>query len=186
MQIARIGATPATCGFTLEGMRTDPALSEALEACRSTWEPGGSPAAAGFDALLERWPDDPAALEAVGEAYDGAGDLERAVACYRAALSGLDGSRLRRCFLKLGDALRRDGRLEESVQALETGLDEFPGSRSLRTFLALAMQEQGRPDAALGLLLEVLVDPMPSPDLELFRPAVRERAKVLFERDRAA
>jgi tetratricopeptide (TPR) repeat protein len=165
---------------------TDPALADALERCHDTWEPGGSPAAAGFDALLERWPDDPVALEAVGDAYDAAGDTERAIACYRAALAGLDGTRLRRCFLRLGDALRRAGRLEESIAVLETGLDEFPGSRSLRTFLALALREQGRADAALGLLLEVLVDPMPSPDLELFRPAVRARARELLDRDRAA
>ena len=77
-------------------MRTDPALAEALETCQSTWEPGASPADAGFDALLERWPDDPVALEAVGDAYDGAGDTERAIACYRGALAGLDGTRLRR------------------------------------------------------------------------------------------
>lgn len=167
-------------------MRTDPALEEALEACQADWEPGASPSDAGFDALLARWPDDPNALEAVGEAYDEAGGTEKAIACYRAALNGLDGTRLRRCYLRLGDALRRTGRLDQSVEVLEDGLDEFPGSRSLRTFLALAMQEQGRQDAALGLLLEVLVDPMPSPDLELFRPAVRERAKQLFARDRAA
>ena len=167
-------------------MRTDPALAEALETCQSTWEPGSSPADAGFDALLERWPDDPVALEAVGDAYDGAGDTERAIACYRGALAGLDGTRLRRCYLRIGDALRRTGRLAESIAVLEDGLQEFPGSRSLRTFLALALQEQGRGDAALGLLLEVLVDPMPSPDLELFRPAVRERAQQLFARDRAA
>ena len=167
-------------------MRTDPALAEALESCQSEWEPGSSPADAGFDALLERWPDDPVAQKAVGEAYDEAGDTERAIACYRRALSGLMGSEHRRCYLLLGDALRRTGRLAEAVEVFEQGLDEFPGSRSLRTFLALALQEQGRPDAALGLLLEVLVDPMPSPDLEVFRPQVRERAKELFARDRAA
>jgi tetratricopeptide (TPR) repeat protein len=167
-------------------MRTDPALADALEACQADRDAGRSPAEAGFDALLARWPDHPGALEAVGEAYDEAGDTERAIACYRGALTGLDGTSLRRCYLRLGDALRRAGRLQEAVEVLETGLDEFPGSRSLRTFLALAMHDQGRADAALGLVLEVLVDPLPSPDLELFRPAVRARAKGLFARDRAA
>ena len=46
------------------------------------------------------------------------------------------------------------------------------------------MHEQGRADAALGLVLEVLVDPMPSPDLELYRAAVRQRAQQLVARDR--
>ncbi|GAA2753838.1 tetratricopeptide repeat protein [Amnibacterium kyonggiense] len=167
-------------------MSIEPALLDALEACHADREQGRSPAEAGFDALLERWPGHPGALEAVAEAYDEAGDLDRAIDGYRAALAGLDGTALRRCFLKLGDALRRAGRFQEAVEALETGLDEFPGSRSLRTFLALALHEQGRSDAALGLVLEVLVDPMPSPDLELFRAAVRHRAQGLFTRDRAA
>jgi tetratricopeptide (TPR) repeat protein len=167
-------------------MRTDPALAEALEACHADQDEGRSPAEAGFDALLARWPDNPEALEAVAEAYDAAGDVEKAVDCYRRALGGLDGTALRRCYLRLGDALRRIGRPQEAIDLLESGLDEFPGSRSLRTFLALALHEQGRGDAALGLVLEVLVDPMPSPDLELFRPDVRQRAKGLFARDRAA
>jgi tetratricopeptide (TPR) repeat protein len=165
-------------------MLTDPALVDALEACQDRRSAGRTPAEAGFDALLDRWPDHPTASEAVGEAYDEAGDLERAVACYRAALTGLEGTALRRCYLKLGDALRRLGRLDESVDVLRGGLDEFPGSRSLRTFLALAMHEQGRADAALGVVLEVLVDPMPSPDLELYRAAVRQRAQQLVARDR--
>lgn len=167
-------------------MITEPALAEALEACQADRDAGRSPAEAGFDALLERWPDHPGALEAVAEAYDDAGDMERAIGCYRGALAGLDGTALRRGYLKLGDALRRTGRLQEAADVLEAGLDEFPGSRSLRTFLALALHEQGRSDAAMGLVLEVLVDPMPSPDLELFRPAVRQRAKHLFAKDRAA
>jgi tetratricopeptide (TPR) repeat protein len=167
-------------------MITEPALAEALEACHADRDEGRSPAEAGFDALLERWPDHPGALEAAAEAYDEAGDTARAIAFYRKALDGLDGTALRRCYLRTGDALRREGRLQEAVDVLESGLDEFPGSRSLRTFMALALHEQGRSDAAMGLVLEVLVDPMPSPDLELFRPAVRQRAKGLFARDRAA
>lgn len=167
-------------------MITEPALAEALEACQADREEGRSPAEAGFDALLARWPDHPGALEAVAEAYDEAGDTERAIDCYRGALTGLQGTALRRCYLRLGDALRRVGRLQEAIDVLEVGLDEFPGSRSLRTFLALALHAQGRADAALGLVLEVLVDPMPSPDLELFRPMVRQRAKLLTAEDRAA
>jgi tetratricopeptide (TPR) repeat protein len=167
-------------------VRTDPALVEAIETCHDEWDPTRSPDTAGFDALLERWPDDPVALVAVGDAYDECGGTEKAISYYRAAMPGLDGTGLRRCTLRLGDALRRAGRLEESVEVLEAGLEEFPGSRSLRTFLALALHEQGRTEAALGLVLEVLVDPAPSPDLELFRPAVRARAEQLFARDRAA
>lgn len=167
-------------------MITEPALEAALEACQADREEGRSPADAGFDALLERWPDAPVALEAAGEAYDEVGDLGKAIACYRRALTGLDGTSLRRCYLRLGDALRRAGDAQGAIDTLEAGLDEFPGSRSLRTFLALALHEQGRPDAALGLVLEVLVDPMPSPDLELFRPTVKQRAKGLFAKDRAA
>lgn len=164
-------------------MMTDPALSEAIEACQADWDPA-APATAGFDALLERWPDDPAALVAVGEARDEVGETAAAIACYRRALGSLDGTELRRCFLRLGDALHRDGDLAGSVAVLENGLDEFPGSRSLRTFLALALHAQGRTDAALGLMLEVLVDPMPSPDLTMFAPAVRQRAEDLFAKDR--
>ena len=167
-------------------MRTDPALVEAIETCHEEWDPTRSPDTAGFDALLERWPDDPVALVAVGDAYDDCGGTAKAIACYRAATPGLDGTALRRCTLRLGDALRRSGDLEGSVAVLEAGLEEFPGSRSLRTFLALALHEQGRTQTALGLVLEVLVDPAPSPDLELFRPAVRARAEQLFARGRAA
>ncbi len=167
-------------------MINEPALAEALEACQADREEGRSPSEAGFDALLERWPDHPGAHEAVAEAYDDAGDTEKAIACYSKAITGLDGTALRRSFLRLGDALRRAGRLQEAIDVLERGLDEFPGSRSLRIFKALALHEQGRSDAAMGLVLEVLVDPMPSPDLELFRPAVRQRARGLAARDRAA
>jgi tetratricopeptide (TPR) repeat protein len=167
-------------------VRTDPALVEAIQACNEEWDPTRSPGTAGFDALLERWPGDPVALVAVGDAYDECGGTEKAIDHYRSALTGLDGTLLRRCILRLGDALRRAGRHAESVEVLEEGLQEFPGSRSLRTFLALALHEQGRTQAALGLVLEVLVDPSPSPDLELFRPAVRARAEQLFARDRAA
>lgn len=167
-------------------MTTDPALAEALEACHADHDEGRSPAESGFDALLVRWPDNPEALEAVAQVYDDAGDTEKAIDCYRRALAGLDGTALRRCYVRIGDALRRVGRAQEAIEVLESGLDEFPGSRSLRTFLALALHEAGRGDAALGLMLEVLVDPMPSPDLELFRPAVRQRAKGLFARDRTA
>jgi thioredoxin-like negative regulator of GroEL len=167
-------------------MITEPALADALEACQADREEGRSPTEAGFDALLARWPNHPGALEAVAEAYDEAGDTEHAIACYRRALTGLQGTALRRCYLRLGDALRRVDRLQEAIDVLETGLDEFPGSRSLRTFLALALHAQGHADGALGLVLEVLVDPMPSPDLELFRPTVRQRAKVLCAKDRAA
>lgn len=159
---------------------------EAIEACHAEWEQTRSPETAGFHALLERWPDHPDALVAVGDAHDESGDTAAAIDYYRAAVPGLDGTRLRRCVLRLGDALRRTGRLDESVEALEAGLEEFPGSRSLRTFLALALHEQGRTQKALGLVLEVLVDPSPSPDLELFRPAVRARAEQLFARDRVA
>jgi len=167
-------------------VRTDPALVEAIETCHEEWDPTRSPDTAGFDALLERWPDDPVALVAVGDAYDECGGTEKAIASYRAAMPRLDGTALRRCTLRLGDALRRSGDLEGSVAVLEAGLEEFPGSRSLRTFLALALHEQGRTQTALGLVLEVLVDPAPSPDLELFRPAVRARAEQLFARGRAA
>lgn len=167
-------------------MRTDPDLAEAIEECQAEWDPAEPTATARFDALLERWPDDPVALVAVGEAHDEVDGSDAAIRCYEQALKGLDGADLRRCFLRLGDALRRAGRVPEATEVFERGLDEFPGSRSLRTFLALALHEQGRSDAALGLLLEVLVDPMPSPDLALFTPAVKLRAKDLFARDRVA
>jgi tetratricopeptide (TPR) repeat protein len=144
---------------------TEPALAEALEACHADREEGRSPAEAGFDALLARWPNHPGAVEAVAEAYDEAGDTAHAIACYRRALTGLDGTALRRCYARLGDALRRVDRVEEAIDVLHA---------------------QGRSDAALGLVLEVLVDPMPSPDLELFRPTVRQRAKALRAKERAA
>ena len=51
-------------------MITEPALAEALEACQADREEGRSPAEAGFDALLARWPNHPGAIEAVAEAYD--------------------------------------------------------------------------------------------------------------------
>jgi tetratricopeptide (TPR) repeat protein len=167
-------------------VRSDPALEDALDACRTQWLPGHSPAEAGFDALLDRWPHDPVALEAVAQAYDVAGDTEHAARCYRMALSGLQGAELRRCHLRLADAERRGGHLEEAIATLRHGLEEFPGSRSIRTFLAMALHEQGHADLALGLVLQVLVDPMPSPDLELFAPAVRERARRLVAPERVA
>ena len=169
-------------------MRTDPRLSDAIDACRAEWDPREAAATAVFDRLLERWPDDPAALVAVAEAYDDAGDGEAAVRYFEQAMTGphgaeLDGTELRRCFLHLGNALREQGRGAEAVGVLERGLEEFPGSRSLRTFLALALHDLGRSDAALGLVLQVLVDPTPSPDLELFAPEVRLRAAALVGRD---
>src|SRR3978361_1496825 len=65
------------------GVRTDPALVEAIETCHDEWDPTRSPDTAGFDALLERWPDDPVALVAVGDAYDECGGTDKAVSYYR-------------------------------------------------------------------------------------------------------
>src|SRR3954468_19127123 len=74
------------------GVRTDPALVEAIQACNEEWDPTRSPGTAGFDALLERWPGDPVALVAVGDAYDECGGTEKAIDHYRSAMAGLDGT----------------------------------------------------------------------------------------------
>lgn len=164
-------------------MGTDARLADAIEACRSDWEPGSAEAAEAFGALLDRWPDELAAVEAAAIALDDAGRTEDAIVLYERALAGLQGTELRRCFLRLGNALRQLGLHERSAAVLERGLEEFPASRSLRTFLALSLHELGRADAALALVLVVLVDPVPSPDLELFAPEVRLRAAALLGRD---
>ena len=118
-----------------------------------------APTIAYFEELLTRYPDHPVATYEVAGAYDSAGDEARAKPLYERALQlGLAGDVLRRCLCQYGSTLRWLGELDASLAVLERAATEFPGSESVRVFQALTLQELGRSDEAVGLLLGIVAE----------------------------
>jgi tetratricopeptide (TPR) repeat protein len=115
------------------------------------------PTIAYFEQLLAQHPEHPVLTYEVAGTYDSAGEEATARTYYERALElGLDGEPLRRCLCQYGSTLRWLGELELSLAVLERARAEFPESESVRVFQALTLNDLGRADEAVGLLLGIV------------------------------
>ena len=116
-----------------------------------------APTIAYFEQLLAQHPDHPVLTYEVAGAYDSAGDEAKAKGLYERALElGLTGEPLRRCLCQYGSTLRWLGELDASLAVLERAQQQFPQSESVAVFRALTLNELGRADEAVGLLLGIV------------------------------
>lgn len=135
-----------------------------------------------FEAVLREHPDEPRVVYEVGGAYDTDGQEERAVGYYERALKlGLDGELRRRCLLQYGSTLRNLGRLDESLATFDRAIGEYPSSVSLPVFKALTLHAQGRPNAAVAELLDVIAEHLRSAEIARYEAAIRGNASYLRE-----
>jgi tetratricopeptide (TPR) repeat protein len=116
-----------------------------------------APTIAYFEELLAQHPDHPVLTYEVAGAYDSAGEEAKAKGLYERALElGVEGEPRRRCLCQYGSTLRWLGELHASLAVLERARAEFPESESVRVFQALTLNELGRADEAVGLLLGII------------------------------
>jgi tetratricopeptide (TPR) repeat protein len=116
-----------------------------------------APTIAYFNDLLAQHPDHPVLTYELAGSYDTAGEEATARTLYERALElGLDGQALRRCLCQYGSTLRWLGELDASLAVLERARQQFPTSESTRVFHALTLNELGRADEAVGLLLGIV------------------------------
>jgi tetratricopeptide (TPR) repeat protein len=125
-----------------------------------------APTIAYFQGLLDEQPGHPVLIYEVAGAYDTAGEERTAKALYEEALAaGLAGERLRMCLCQYGSTLRWLGELDRSLAVLEDARAAFPESDAVRVFLALTLNDLGRHDQAVGVLLGTLTAHAASTDL---------------------
>lgn len=125
-----------------------------------------APTIAYFEALLSQHPDHPVLIYEVAGAYDTAGEEAKARGLYERALKlGIEGDPLRRCLCQYGSTLRWLGELDSSLAVLQGARTTFPASESVRVFEALTLNELGRADEAVGLLLGVVAQHGDATDL---------------------
>jgi tetratricopeptide (TPR) repeat protein len=137
-------------------------------------------------AILGSHPEEPSVLYEVGGAYDTAGQEEAAVGYYEHALrNGLHGDTLRKCYLQYGSTLRNLGRIGASIEVFARARTEFPDSESLAIFDALTLHAAGRPSAALGHVLKLIVERFPSEEITRYEAAIRGNAAYLISLDAA-
>lgn len=116
-----------------------------------------APTIAYFAQLLAQHPDHPVLTYELAGAYDSAGEEATAKGLYERALElGLSGESLLRCLCQYGSTLRWLGELDASLAVLARARAEFPESESVRVFQALTLNELGRADEAVGLLLGIV------------------------------
>lgn len=139
-----------------------------------------APTIAYFASLLDSHPDHPVLTYELAGAYDTAGEEARARGLYERALSlGLEGEPLRRCLCQYGSTLRWLGDLDASLATLERARETFPDSESVRVFLALTLNDLGRPDEAVGLLLGIVAQHGDVTDLGRYATGLRGLATWL-------
>lgn len=141
-----------------------------------------APTIAYFAELLRQHPDHPVLTYELAGAYDTAGDEARARGLYERALElGLEGESLRRCLCQYGSTLRWLGELDESLAVLERARTEFPGSESVRVFLALTLNDLGRRDEAVGMLLGIVAEHGDVTDLGRYAAGLSGLARWLLD-----
>jgi tetratricopeptide (TPR) repeat protein len=146
-----------------------------------------APTIAALLQILGEHPGDARVLYEVGGAYDTAGDEQVALGFYERAMdAGLAGDIRRRCFLQYGSTLRNVGRFDDSLAMFARARAEFPDSVALAAFEALSLHAAGLADTALGSLLILLADHVPSDELDRYRPALRGNAAYLASLDSTA
>lgn len=118
-------------------------------------------------------PGNPRVLYEMGGAYDTAGQEETALGFYEKALAaGLEGEMLCRCYLQYGSTLRNLGEYGKSREVFAAARTAFPESPALGVFEAITFHAAGQRDEAVALLLELIADFVPEPDIERYKPAI--------------
>jgi tetratricopeptide (TPR) repeat protein len=116
-----------------------------------------APTIAYFEQLLAQHPHHPGhTTHAAAPNHPPAHEATAKVFYERALELGIDGEPLRRCLCQYGSTLRWLGELDASLAALERARKQFPDSESVRVFQALTLNEAGRADEAVGLLLGIV------------------------------
>ena len=134
--------------------------------------------------VLAEHPDDAIVLYEVGGAYDTDRQEDVALGYYHRAMdAGLEGHRLRQCYLQLGSTLRNLGRFEESLEVFAEGCARFPDSESLVLFRALSLHAAGRTHAALGSVFELIADRLRTDEVQRYEAAIRGNAAYLESLD---
>jgi hypothetical protein len=123
----------------------------------------------------ERPAGDPDAVYEWASVHDFLGLEAAAVPLYEQALAGgLAGGRRSQAIIQLASSLRNLGETRAAIDLLE-GVEPDAGTGSAaRAFLALALYDDGRPDAALRVALRAL-----APTLPLYSRAVTSYADEL-------
>ena len=115
-------------------------------------------------------------------AYDSAGEETKAKEFYERALElGLDGEPLRRCLCQYGSTLRWLGELDASLAVLQRARTQFPESESVRVFQSLTLNELGRADEAVGLLLGIVAEQGQLTDLGRYAAGLAGLAQWLLD-----
>ena len=141
-----------------------------------------APTIAYFEQLLAQHPGHPVLIYELAGAYDTAGEEARAKGLYEQALdAGLDGEALRRCLCQYGSTLRWLGELDASAAVLARAREQFPDSESVRVFQALTLNELGRHDDAVGLLLGIVAQHGEVTDLGRYATGLGGLARWLLD-----
>lgn len=131
--------------------------------------------------LVAQRPDDPRAHVEAAYGLDRAGEEQRAIVHYEAALNlGVPEEERRPFTVGLGSTLRNVGRHADSVAVFARAVAEDPGYPPFVAFLALALDSAGRGAGALATMLQCA--------LEAARPGAfdgYERALSGYQRDLA-
>jgi tetratricopeptide (TPR) repeat protein len=140
-----------------------------------------APTIAYFEQLLSEHPDHAVLTYEVAGAHDSAGNEATAKGLYERALElGLEGPTLRRCLCQYGSTLRWLGELDASLKVLESARAQFPESESVRVFQALTLNELGRADEAVGLLLGIVAQHGEVTDLDRYAAGLSGLAEWLL------
>ena len=124
-------------------------------------------------ALRAECPDDAQIALQTAWVHDSLGYEQEAVRHYEAALAGtLSDEELRGALLGLGSTYRTLGRDADAERTLRRGLERFPDFRPYRAFLAMTAYNRGQPREAVRMLLELLLDASPDPQLQRYRRAL--------------
>ena len=92
---------------------------------------------------------------------------------YERALSlGLPDETSAGAYIGLGSTYRTIGKYEESKRVLEAGIGRFPDNRAIKTFYALTLYNLRQPEAAVGLLLRLLLESTDDRQILAYRKAL--------------
>ena len=120
--------------------------------------------------LYERFPGDGRVAYEYAGTYDSAGRPEQAVPLYEQALAGvLREPYARRARVQLASTLRNLGRVDEAVVLLDELAAAHPDSLGVAAFRALALHSAGRPDEALGSMLQAVAATSTDEDVTRYR-----------------
>ncbi len=95
-------------------------------------------------------------------AHDRIGEEAEAIPDYELALQlGLSDEDTAGAMLGLGSSLRNVGRFADAVAVLKEGVQRYPQNAGLRAFLGLAHHSNDEAAAAVGVLLDLVIEHAP-------------------------